>query len=602
MASSSFRRFLAVAIVLTSTLIFLLLDGNVYGQVPTTIMPLGDSITQGSSAWNSYRRALWQLFQITEESVDFVGSQDSNVNFTPPPDLVPPPDPDFDLDHEGHWGFTTAQILAQLPTWAAARPDVVLIHLGTNDVETGVPVATTINNLGQIIDVLRSARPNVVILLAQIIPNANFDVAPFNAAIATLVTQKYTAQSPVIRVDHYVGFDATAGVDTHDGTHPNDIGEIKMASRWFNALQPFLNPPPTTPPTNTSTPFVFPTVTLTPTYTLTPLPTNTPTTTPTSTPDPRLMFQTAVPEVVDNPQDVRAIRPNGERIVDTIRPTFEWRLATGQRTYRLQVDNDRTFLSPVIERIVDGGIFTIPNREDGLPQGIYFWRVAPEGSEGWSEPIQFTVFIGKRPADGSYTPDHTPRFTWAYTPNVRTYVLQVSRDGNFTDLVIDARVESTTVYVAPEELPFGIYYWRVFPLGEPPFGNVRRMLAISPPPPPAPARIEAPLPGSSIGELNATFAWAAVAGAAGYEIEISDSLAFENPFAVTTTEPTFTMDQPIARGTYFWRIRSVNEYGVGGLWTQPQSFIVERPASAATETPTSTPTATSTATPDGSSG
>ncbi|MCA9903033.1 MAG: hypothetical protein KC547_04175 [Anaerolineae bacterium] len=564
-------------------------------------MPLGDSVTQGSSAWNSYRRPLWQLLQFNGESVNFVGSQNGNLNFTPPPDTVPPPNPDFDLDHEGHWGFTSAQILAQLPTWAAVRPEIVLLHLGTNDVTTGVPVATTIDNLGQIIDTLRGARSNVIILLAQIIPNAGFDVTPLNAAIATLASQKNTTQSPVILVDQFTGFDATAGVDTHDGTHPNDAGEIKMASRWFDALEPILNPPPTAGPTSTPTLYIFPTYTLTPTATATPLPTNTPTATPTSTPDPRLMFQTAVPEVVDNPQSVRAVRPNGEHIVDTIRPTFEWRLATGQRTYRLQVDNDRTFLSPVLERIVEGGVYTIPNREDGLPQGIYFWRVSPEGSEGWSEIIQFTVFIGKRPADGSYTEDHTPRFTWAYTPNVRTYVFELSRDGNFTDLLIDARVESTTVFVAPEELPFGIYYWRVYPLGDPPFGNVRRLLAISPPPPPAPARVEAPLPGSTIGELNATFTWEAVAGAASYEIEISDSLAFDNPFSLTTTEPTFTMDQPIARGTYFWRIRSLNEYGVNGLWTQPQSFTVER-ASGSVDTPTPTPTNTPTATPDGSSG
>jgi len=60
------------------------------------------------------------------------------------------------------------------------------------------------------------------------------------------------------------------------------------------------------------------------------------------------------------------------------------------------------------------------------------------------------------------------------------------------------------------------------------------------------------------------------------------------------------MEEPIARGIYVWRVRSVNEYGVGGDWTLPQSFIVERATSAATETPTAT--ATSTAIPDGSSG
>ena len=596
MASSTFRRVLPVTAVLASLVAFLLLSGGVSGQGPTTIMPLGDSITQGSTFQNSYRRALWNLLQINGASVNFVGSQTNN-------NAGPPPNPDFDLDNEGHWGLNADQILAQLPTWAAAtRPEIVLLHVGTNDLKNLQTVESTIDEIGQIIDVLRGARSNVVILLAQIIPNNVVDVTPLNVAIATLAAQKNTAQSPVRLVDQYTGFDVTT--DTTDGTHPNDAGEAKMASRWFDALQNVLNPTPTPLPTGTVTPYIAPTYTLTPTYTFTPLPTNTPTNTPTPTPDPRLAFETAVPEslLIGTPQSVRAVRPDGQTIVDTIRPTFEWRLATNERSYRLQVDNDRTFLSPVIERIVEGGLYTIPNREDGLPQGIYFWRVAPEGSVAWSEIISFTVFIGKRPADGSYTPDQTPRFTWSYVPNVLTYVFQLSRDGNFTDLAIDTTVDTATAFVAPEDLPYGIYYWRVFPLGDPPFGNVRRMLAISPPPPPPPNRVEAPQPGSTIGELDGTFAWAEVSGAAGYEVEIDQSFEFDAPFAFTTTDPTYTMEDPIARGTYVWRVRSLNEYGVGGAWTLPQSFIVERAASAATETPTSTPTPTSTATADGSSG
>ncbi|MCA9910973.1 MAG: hypothetical protein KC519_20100, partial [Anaerolineae bacterium] len=93
----------------------------------TTIMPLGNSITQGSGQQNSYRRALWQLIQAGGYGADFVGSQSSNFS-------APPPNPDFDLNHEGHWGWRADQILAQLPGWAATyQPQVVLIHLGTND-------------------------------------------------------------------------------------------------------------------------------------------------------------------------------------------------------------------------------------------------------------------------------------------------------------------------------------------------------------------------------------------------------------------------------------------------------------------------------------
>ncbi|MCC6612528.1 MAG: hypothetical protein IT320_03560 [Anaerolineae bacterium] len=599
MTFASFRRVLPITAVLACLVILLSLSGGVSGQTPIKIMPLGDLITQGTTEQNSYRRTLWYLLDYDGYAVDFVGSQNGNYNLAPPPETLPPPNPDFDLDHEGHFTAKANDILAGIPTWAsAAQPDIVLLHIGSLDLAAGETVDSTINEISQIIDALRVARPDVKILLAQIIPKQGIDDATldaFNASIAALAVTKTTAQSPIVLVDQATGF--SLGF-TLDGTLPNDYGEAWLAVNWYDALTTVL------PDLPTLTPFLTPTLTLTPSPTATPLPTNTPTPTATATPDARLRFETAVPEsvLIGTPQPLRAVRPADESIVDTIRPTFEWRLATGERTYRLQVDNDRTFLSPVIERVVEGGLYTIPNREDGLPQGIYFWRVAPEGSEAWTDVLSFTVFIGKRPADESYTPDQTPRFTWAYVPNVSEFIFQLSRNTNFTDLVIDANVGPATAFAAPDELPYGIYYWRVFPLGDPPFANVHRTLAVSPPPPPPPNRVEAPEPGSTIGELDATFAWAPVDGAASYEIEIDQSFEFDAPFMFSSNEPTFTMADPIARGIYVWRVRSLNEYGVGGAWTLPQSFLVERPASAATETPTATPTATSTATPDGSSG
>src|SRR5262245_49058971 len=93
----------------------------------TRIMPLGDSITQGNTATDSYRRPLWKRFQDARLDVDFVGSQRDNNG-------GPPPAADFDLDHEGHWGWRADEILGSIDGWAAAaRPDVVLVHRGSND-------------------------------------------------------------------------------------------------------------------------------------------------------------------------------------------------------------------------------------------------------------------------------------------------------------------------------------------------------------------------------------------------------------------------------------------------------------------------------------
>ena len=211
--------------------LLLLQQALVQGQ--TRIMPLGDSITQSDTTHNSYRRPLWQMLENAAYSGDFVGSLTSNWN-------GPPPDPDFDMDHEGHWGWRADQVLANINAWAAAaQPDIVLIHLGHNDLWQGQSVASTIDELGQIIDEVRLVNSSATFLLAQVIPamsGIGLDQIPdLNTQIPALAASKHSADSPVVVVDQYTGFDPDT--DTWDGVHPNASGEQKMAQNWYDAIQ-----------------------------------------------------------------------------------------------------------------------------------------------------------------------------------------------------------------------------------------------------------------------------------------------------------------------------------------------------------------------------
>ena len=49
---------------------------------------------------------------------------------------------------------------------------------------------------------------------------------------------KTTAKSPIVLVDQATGFGDEDLLP--DGIHPNELGEKKMASKWFTALEPFL--------------------------------------------------------------------------------------------------------------------------------------------------------------------------------------------------------------------------------------------------------------------------------------------------------------------------------------------------------------------------
>jgi acyl-CoA thioesterase I len=198
------------------------------------IMPLGDSITQSTKGLHSYRYYLWHVLGNNGYHVDFVGSQRGVGN-------GPPADSDFDMDHEGHAGWRADEILARIQAWAtAASPDFVLLHIGTNDLCQKQTVDSTVSDIGGIIDVLRAVNPRIHILLAELIANAGgCSIPALNEKLPALTAEKDRPESPIVLVDQFTGFDPSSM--TYDGTHPNDIGNSRMADRWFEKLAPALD-------------------------------------------------------------------------------------------------------------------------------------------------------------------------------------------------------------------------------------------------------------------------------------------------------------------------------------------------------------------------
>jgi len=201
------------------------------------IMPLGDSITQGGGDRDTYRRPLWKLLKRSNPRVDFIGSMQMNYP------NVRPAHSDFDVDHEGHWGWRTDNVLYKLDGWIKhVTPDIVLLHLGTNDMNQNQGAEDTIEELKQIILILRKHNPRVEIFLAQLIPtinrNTNMRIRELNDRLPYFAQSITTDDAPVFIVNHYEGFDAYK--DTYDGTHPNESGIAKMAQKWHDVLSEHL--------------------------------------------------------------------------------------------------------------------------------------------------------------------------------------------------------------------------------------------------------------------------------------------------------------------------------------------------------------------------
>ncbi len=196
-----------------------------------SIMLLGDSITQSTHAHYSYRYFLWKKLLDSNVNFDFVGSMTTNYGGNPQwPDYL---GKTFDSDHESHWGLRADEvfnILKQKPH----KPDIVLVHLGTNDEIQGHSTTSTINDLRNIVTNLRQKNPHVTIFLAKIIPYRSTLNPTLNNSLASLVAELNTVNSPVILVDQQSGFDVNT--DTFDRVHPSLSGEQKIADRWYDAI------------------------------------------------------------------------------------------------------------------------------------------------------------------------------------------------------------------------------------------------------------------------------------------------------------------------------------------------------------------------------
>jgi cellulase/cellobiase CelA1 len=160
------------------------------------------------------------------------------------------------------------------------------MHFGTNDVWSARPVDVILAAYSKLVDQMRASDPTMRVLVAQIIPMAASAcaecpqrVTALNAAIPGWAAGRSTAQSPIVVVDQWTGFNTAT--DTGDGVHPNDAGNVKISDRWFPALSAAITGS-TTPPTTPAT--TAPTTPPTTAPTTTPPTTTLPTTTPPSTP------------------------------------------------------------------------------------------------------------------------------------------------------------------------------------------------------------------------------------------------------------------------------------------------------------------------------
>jgi lysophospholipase L1-like esterase len=189
------------------------------------IMPLGDSITDGdgSTDGGGYRRLLSRALAEAGQEVTFVGSVRDEV---------------AGLDHEGHPGWEINDLTGLVEGWlTGARPDAVLLHIGTNDLGRALDLPEAPARLGTLIDTILRTAPTVTLHVASLAAVGTDDlqrlVDAFNAEIPRLVKERVRAGFDVRFVDLAARLTRAHAADR---LHPNDLGYAVMADTWFAAL------------------------------------------------------------------------------------------------------------------------------------------------------------------------------------------------------------------------------------------------------------------------------------------------------------------------------------------------------------------------------
>ena len=224
---------------LISRLLPWLMAASASAAQPLRVMPLGDSITAGSygagkDGIGGYRAVLAQQCATAKLTVDFVGS------------LNDPKNAPFDADHEGHRAWRIDQLTDQINGWfAAARPEVILLQIGINDLIQGTSTEEAAARFSRLLDTCRAKAPATRIYVAAINPVRepnDYHVSPaavdwVNARIRQLVADRASQGMKIVFVDMPTACAFAPEDFSPDGLHPSDRGYAKMAAVWFRVLR-----------------------------------------------------------------------------------------------------------------------------------------------------------------------------------------------------------------------------------------------------------------------------------------------------------------------------------------------------------------------------
>ena len=285
--------------------------------------------------------------------------------------------------------------------------------------------------------------------------------------------------------------------------------------------------------------------------------------------------------------------------------TFDWSDVANAVRYRIQIDDESNFATPLFDRETAASEFAAPT----LNPRRHWWRVRAINSAGvagaYSGSRRFTIGSAPpatltaptllSPADGA-TVAQPLTLDWSDVTGAVNYRVQIDDSSTFSSpLTVDQTVFGSQ-FTAPT-LPTRQHWWRVRGTNSAgtagPFSAVRSFTPTALPPPAAPI-LRTPVDGATPANPIA-FDWDAVSGAANYRIQIDNSSDFASPVVDTTNEASAFTAPTLAATQHWWRVLAINSAGTAGPFSTVWSLTPQGSAPPPPPPPGETATLTVTA-------
>ncbi|MFK7829532.1 MAG: FecR domain-containing protein [Congregibacter sp.] len=257
-----------------------------------------------------------------------------------------------------------------------------------------------------------------------------------------------------------------------------------------------------------------------------------------------------------------------------------WGREPHAEAYRLELSNTPSFNTIIWHELTNRDTAQLPDLADSKYH-LRLRAIDSTGLEGKAAIASFELNarpqapVALQPAEGQIVREKIPRLSWAASNDASAYQLQVARDANFGDLILDETGLSQTDYESAALGKPDRYYWRVTSIaadGELGPSGPARSFEIRP----AHQQVDAKIEGGNTNQLVAT--WLPSAPGLAYQVQVAFDRNFNKlEFDRVVEQPMLALESRSTRTRYL-RVRTVEPDGYSGPWGASQRIDTEKKA------------------------